>query len=278
MIIAIPFMATSSSSVVDDFLVRAILAGSGMALVCGVLGVFVVWRRMAYFGDTVAHAALLGVVLGFVAGVETNLAVLLVATVVALSLQALSRRRAWSSDTLLGILSHGSLALGLVILSLVETVRMDLMALLFGDILSVTSKDLVAVWLGVAFVLGVTALLWRSLLSVSIHEEQARVEGVRVNLVETLLMLMIATVIAIAMKIVGILLITALLVIPAATARRFSRSPEQMAGYAVICGIIAVFGGLAGSWRWDTPAGPSIVVAALALFVVASMMRLPRTA
>lgn len=262
----------------DDFLVRAALAGCGMALVCGVLGVFVVWRRMAYFGDTVAHAALLGVVLGVVAGVQTDLAVLLVATVVALLLQALSRRRTWSPDTLLGILAHGSLALGLTILSLVEAARVDLVALLFGDILSVTGTDVAVVWLGVVFVLMVAALLWRPLLAVSVHAELARVEGTRVNLVEIALMLMIATVIAIAMKIVGILLVTSLLVIPAATARRFSRGPGQMAAVAAACGIAAVFGGLAGSWHWNTPAGPSIVVAALALFVVAGALRTPRAA
>lgn len=257
----------------DDFLIRALLAGCGMALVCGVLGVFVVWRRMAYFGDTVAHAALLGVALGIVTGIALNLAVLLVASAVALALQALSRRRSLSPDALLGILSHGSLALGLVILSQVDNVRLDLMGLLFGDILSVTWKDLVLIGAGSAGVLLVSLLIWRPLLSVSVHEELARVEGVPVALVETLLMLMIAMVIAIAMKIVGILLITALLVIPAASARRFSRGPEQMALIAVCCGVLAVLGGLTGSWHFDTPAGPSIVVAALSLFAVSSVMR-----
>lgn len=260
----------------DDFIVRAALSGAGMALVCGVLGVFVVWRRMAYFGDTVSHAALLGVVLGFIAGIDVDIAVLAVAAAVALALQLLTRRRAWSADTLLGILSHGSLALGLVILSLVETMRVDLLGLLFGDILAVTARDVVAVWIGVVVVLALAAWLWRPLLSVSVHEELARVEGVRVGLVETALMLMIAAVIAIAMKIVGILLITSLLVIPAAAARRFSRGPEQMAAIAVACGLMAVAAGLAGSWRFDTPAGPSIVVAALALFVASSIVRVPR--
>ncbi len=262
----------------DDFLVRAVLAGCGVALVCGVLGVFVVWRRMAYFGDTVSHAALLGVVVGVVSGIQANLAVLLVSVVVSFALLALSRRRAWTPDTLLGILAHGSLALGLVILSMVETARIDLLALLFGDILSVTTRDVAVVWIGAVLVLGLAAALWRPLLAISVHEELARVEGVRVALVESALMLMIAAVIAIAMKIVGILLITSLLVIPAATARRFSRGPEQMALFAVLCGAVAVFGGLAGSWQWNTPAGPSIVVAALALFIVSGMMRAPASA
>ncbi len=269
-----PCTATSSTvAPVDDFLVRAFLAGSGVALVTGVLGVFVVWRRMAYFGDTVAHAGLLGVVLGFVAGFDLNLAVLLVAAAVAIAMQLLARRRAWSSDTLLGILSHGSLALGLVILSLIESVRVDLMALLFGDILAVSEADLYWVWLGGGAVLAAAALSWGPLLSASVHAELARVEGVRVELVETMLMLMIATVIAIAMNIVGILLITALLVIPAATARRFSTGPEVMAVLSMAIGVVSVVLGLAGSWQWDTPAGPSIVVAALALFLVSGSVR-----
>ncbi len=257
----------------DDFLVRAFLAGAGLALVTGVLGVFVVWRRMAYFGDTVAHAGLLGVVLGYVASLDLNLAVLAVAAVVSIGMQVLARTRSWSSDTLLGILSHGSLALGLVILSLIESVRVDLMALLFGDILAVSESDLYWVWIGGGAVLVGVAWCWGALLSATVHPELARVEGVRVGLVETLLMLMIATVIAIAMNIVGILLITALLVIPAATARRFSGGPEQMAALAMAIGVVAVALGLAGSWRWDTPAGPSIVVAALALFLVSGAFR-----
>ncbi len=257
----------------DDFLLRAALAGLGMALVCAVLGVFVVWRRMAYFGDTVAHSALLGVVLGVVLGIGPQWTVMLVALVVAVLLQALSRRRNWSPDTLLGILSHGALALGLVILSLFDNLRLDLVALLFGDILSVTRQDLVLVWGGVALVMTIAVTLWRPLLSVSVHAELARVEGVRVDAVELALMLMVATVVAIAMKIVGILLVTALLVIPAATARRFSHGPAQMAWLAAALGAAAVLGGLAGSWQWDTPAGPSIVVAALALFTLSGLLR-----
>ncbi|GJL83298.1 MAG: membrane protein [marine bacterium B5-7] len=256
----------------DDFLFRAVIAGIGMALICGVLGVFVVWRRMAYFGDTVAHAAMLGVVLGLLAGMDLNLAVLLVAAAVAIALQLLSRRRAWSSDTLLGILSHGSLAVGLVMLSIIDTVRLDLMALLFGDILSVTQTDIIRIWIGGGIVMAVTALVWRGLLSITVHEDLARVEGVRVMWVETLLMLMVATVIAIAMKIVGIILVTSLLVIPAATARRFSSGPEQMALISALAGVFAVVAGLAGSWQWDTPAGPSIVVAALSLFLLSSIV------
>ncbi len=257
----------------DDFLLRALAAGIGLAVVSGVLGVFVVWRRMAYFGDTIAHSALLGVVLGYVTGLDLTLSVLLVATVIALLLQGLARKRAWSSDTLLGMLSHGALALGLVTLSMLETVRIDLLALLFGDILSVTTRDLYWVWIGGGAVLLIVTVLWRSLLSSSVHAELARVEGVRVGFVDTMLMLMVAFVIAIAMKIVGILLITALLIIPAAGARRLSRSPEQMAVFAVMLGLISVAMGLMSSWRWNTPAGPSIVVSALLLFMGSALWR-----
>jgi len=260
----------------DDFLLRALVAGCGLAIVSGVLGVFIVWRRMAYFGDTIAHSALLGVALGFVAGVQQSIAVMLVAALIALGLQSLSRRNSWSSDTLLGILSHSALALGLVVLSLLESVRVDLLGLLFGDILAVDNSEVLIVLGGGCLVLALLVSIWRPLIAASVHGELARVEGVPVTLVESVLMLIVAAVIAMAMKIVGVLLITALLIIPAATARRFSRTPLQMAMISAGAGIIAVLGGLAGSWQWDTPAGPSIVLCSALLFVVSVLIPLRR--
>jgi zinc transport system permease protein len=250
----------------DDFLLRALLAGLGVALVAGPLGAFVVWRRMAYFGDTLAHSALLGVALAFLLEVNVNLAIVGVCVAVAVILVALQQQQRLASDTLLGILSHASLSLGLVALAFLEGLRVDLMGYLFGDILAVTSTDLYWIYGGGLAVLAVLAAIWRPLLAATVHEELARVEGVPVVAVRLTYMVLIAVVIAVAMKVIGILLITSLLIIPAATARFFARSPEQMALLGSLFGCLAVGGGLYGSMNWDLPAGPAVVVAAALLF------------
>jgi len=256
----------------DEFLLRALAAGLGVAIVTGPLGVFVVWRRMAYFGDTLAHSALLGVAMGFLLGLNLNLAVVLVGIALALLLNGMSANRQLSSDTQLGILAHSALSLGLVVMTFQTSVRVDLMSYLFGDILAVTAVDLLWVWGGGLLVLLVLLAIWRPLLSLTVHEELAQVEGVPVGRLRLIFMLMIALVIAVSMKIVGVLLITSMMIIPAATARRFSPTPEQMALLAAVMGGLAVVLGLAGSWHWDTPAGPSVVVAASLLFVLSQLI------
>lgn len=252
----------------DDFFVRALVGGVGVALVAGPLGCFVVWRRMAYFGDSVAHGALLGVALGIALGIDLNAGIVIACVAFALLFLLLERQRRLAADTLLGILAHGALALGLVALGFVELGRVDLMGYLFGDILAVNRTDLVWIYGGGGAVLAATALLWRPLLAITVNEELARVEGVRIGAVRFAFTLLIALTIAIAMKVVGLILIVSLLIVPAAAARRLARSPEQMALLASAAGAASVVGGLHGSLAWDTPSGPSIVVAALALFVL----------
>jgi zinc transport system permease protein len=251
----------------DDFFIRALVAGVGVALVAGPLGCFIVWRKMAYFGDTLSHAALLGVALAFLFEINVTFAVFAVSLIVAAALMFLQRRASLSSDALLGLLSHTSLALGLVVLAFMTWIRIDLMGLLFGDILSVSKQDILIIYLGG---LGITALLiliWQSLFAATVNRELAEAEGLRPDRANLVFILLMATVIAISMKVVGVLLITALLIIPAATARRFASGPEHMALLAAFIGVIAVIAGLFGSLEWDTPSGPSIVVAAAALFV-----------
>ncbi len=260
------------TALLDDFLFRALLGGLGVALAAGPLGAFVVWRRMAYFGDTLAHSGLLGVALGVLAGIGEGPGVLVVCLVLALVLVALQRRKQLATDTLLGILAHSALSLGLVALAFVLGARIDLASYLFGDILAVSRTDLGWIWGGGALALALLAALWRPLLAATVHEELARVEGVPVLAVRLAFMLLIALVIAVAMKVVGILLITSLLIIPAACARRFARTPEVMAAAASLIGCLAVAGGLALSLSEDTPAGPSIVVSAAALFLLGQLL------
>ncbi|MCP8893659.1 metal ABC transporter permease [Shinella daejeonensis] len=251
----------------DDFFIRALAAGIGLALTVGPLGCFVVWRRMAYFGDTMAHSALLGVALSLLMELNLTLSVFAVATAVSLLLLLLQKRGTLSTDALLGILSHATLAVGLVIVSFMTWVRIDLVGFLFGDILAVSLADVQLVWGGGILVLFAVIRLWRPLVASTVNPELAAAEGLEPEKARLAFMLLMALVIAIAMKIVGILLITSLLIIPAATARRFARSPETMATAASVIGALAVAGGLFGSLKFDTPSGPSIVVAALALFI-----------
>ena len=260
----------------DDFLVRALLAGIGLALVTGPAGCFIVWRRLAYFGETIAHSALLGVAFAILVGAHLVLGIFTISCVVVLVMFYLERRDTLPTDTLLGLLAHGGLALGLVILSFFPTMRLDLQALLFGDILGVTRADLAMIWLGGAVALGVLAWIWRALLTATVSVDLAQVAGLRPKRARLVFAFLVAAIIAVAIKIVGVLLIVALLVIPAATFRRFATSPEMMAVGAALVGVAAVGGGLYASAELDTPSGPSIVVVALILFSV-TRLRWPRT-
>ena len=251
----------------DAFVWRALVAGLGVAIVAAPLGCFVIWRRMAYFGDTLSHSALMGVALGVVAGVDPMLGVLLAALASGVLLVTLQRFGEFAGDTILGILAHSTLALGVVVLAAVEAVRVDLFAYLFGDILAVLGGDLAWIGGGAAVVLVALIALWRPLLSMTVHPDLAQVEGVPVLAMRLAFVLLLAIVVAVAMRIVGILLITSLLVIPPATARRLARTPVQMAWLATAAAAVAVVSGLAGSLAWDLPAGPAMVVAAAVLFL-----------
>ncbi|KPD02881.1 zinc ABC transporter permease subunit ZnuB [Moellerella wisconsensis] len=251
-----------------ELLLPGWLAGILLATAAGPLGSFVVWRRMSYFGDTLAHTSLLGVAFGLMLNINPFYAVIAVTLLLALILVWLERRPQLAVDTLLGIMAHSALSLGLVVVSLMSNVRVDLMAYLFGDLLSVTYEDVSAILIGVIIVCGLLFWQWRALLSMTINQELAFVDGVKIQRLRVLLMMVTALTIGIAMKFVGALIITSLLIIPAAAARRFARTPEQMAGIAIIIGMLAVSGGLAFSAFYDTPAGPSVVLSAAILFVL----------
>jgi len=257
----------------DDFLIRAIFAGLLIALIAGPLGVFILWRRMAYFGDTLSHSAILGVALGLLLSINVKLGILFSTVLVAGLLIYSQRQKKLASDTMLGIISHSALSLGLVLISFVEGVRVDIESWLFGDILAVNWHDIGFIAIGVGIVITLLFIIWKPLLSLTVHEELALVEGVNASLISAIYTLLIALLVAIAMKIVGALLITALLIIPAATARQFSKTPEQMAAYSIIVGMLAVVIGLSASFFTDTPGGPSIVVSATVLFLMSQVFR-----
>jgi zinc transport system permease protein len=228
---------------------------------------------MAYFGDTLAHASLMGLALGFLLEINLYLALLICCLMLAVLLVTLQKQKLVATDTLLGILAHSALSLGLVAVSFLDNVRVDLMSYLFGDLLAVSPTDLVFIYAGAAAVALVLAIFWRPLLSTTVNEDLAAVDGINIDLMRLVLMLMVGIVIAVGMKFVGALIMTSLLIIPAATARKFAQTPEQMALIASGIGSLAVLGGLSLSWFYDTPAGPSVVITATAMFMLSQIVK-----
>jgi zinc transport system permease protein len=251
----------------DDFMIRAGLAALGTAMATGLLGCFVVWRRMAYFGDATAHAAILGVAVALMFGWSIFAGVGLVAAAMALLIYGLTGR-GQAIDTILGVLAHGALALGLVAVTLIPGQRIDLDAYLFGDVLTVNRFDLGVIWGGAAVVSLVLWQHWRALLTATISPDLAYAAGLNPRREQLVLTLLLAAVVAVAIKVVGALLITALLIIPAAAARRLTQTPEQMAGLAMVIGGVSALGGLRVAVMLDTPVGPTIVCVAAGLFVI----------
>jgi zinc transport system permease protein len=254
----------------EPFLMRALLAGIGLAIVAAPLGCFVVWRRMAYYGETVAQAGLIGIAAGLALSLDLTASVLVVTLAVSALLVLLSRQQIVPFDSLLGLLAHAALAVGVIAASLVRGPQLDLMAFLFGDIFAITSADLQWIYIGGAIALVALVLVWRPLLSLSVHEDLAAAEGVPTDRVKLMFVLVLALVVAIAIKIVGVLLTIAFLIMPAAAARPLSETPEQMALFAAIFGALSVALGLFVSVTFDTPGGPSIVLI-LALFFAAAI-------
>ncbi len=255
-----------------EFLWLAIAAGVVVALIAAPLGTLVVWQRLAYFGDTLAHSALLGTALGLLLHINIWTSVFAIALVVGALLAVLQRRSQVSADSLLGIIAHGSLALGLVVFSF-STTRVDLNSYLFGDLLAVTRNDLLLIAALGALIAFVLCLYWDKLLAATVHAELAAVEGLNVDRLRLLQLLLLALLVAVAMKVVGVLLVTALLIIPANCARPWSRTPEQMVAFAALFGVLAVLLGIALSVWLDTPTGASVVLCAALLFGVSHSAR-----
>lgn len=265
-------MASMLQLFLTDFFLYALIAGITLALIAGPLGCFIVWRRMSYFGDTLAHSALLGIAIGLMTGSNLQLSLIVSSVVLAVLLTLLDRRPDISSDTLLGILAHSALAFGVVLLALTDSVRVDIEAYLFGALLTITGVDLA--WI-VAVAIGLLLLLaryWNDFLSLTLHQELAEIEGLNARRLNMLLVIMVALTVAVSMKIVGVLLITSLLIIPPATARRVACSPEQMAVYSACLGIGAVILGLLAAFGLDTPAGPTIVVITTIFFAISAAL------
>ena len=252
----------------DDFFIRALIAGVGIAIFAGPLGCLVIWRRLSYFGDTLSHSALLGVTLAYAFSINITLSVFVISSIVAILLINLQKRTKLAGDSLLGLLAHSTLAIGLVLIGFLSSIRFDLMGLLFGDILAVTTEDIALVWIGGIIILGILYYIWKSIFSATVNYDLAAAEGMRPEISNLIFTLLLAAVIALSIKMIGALLITGLLLIPAAIARNLSNSPKQMIIISVLAGIASVVIGLFTSLELNTSSGPSIIVVSLALFVL----------
>ena len=259
----------------DDFFIRALVAGLGVALVTGPLGCFIIWRRLSFFGDTLAHSALLGVTLAFSFDINIAFSVFIISSAIALILLKLQKTTNLPGDALLGLLAHSSLAVGLVVIGFLSFIRFDIMGLLFGDILAVTENDLIIIWVGGAIILFVLKLIWKPLFASTVNYELAEAEGMKPERVNAIFTILMAAIIAISIKMVGLLLITGMLIIPAAMARNISNNPKQMVLFSVIGGLLSVVMGLFGSLQINTPSGPSIITAGLILFIL-SLIKIKR--
>ena len=260
----------------DDFFIRALVAGIGVAIVTGPLGCFVVWRRLSYFGDTLAHSALLGVTMAYSFQFNIAISVFLISSLIALILIKLQKRTNLPGDALLGLLAHSSLAVGLVVIGFLTFIRFDIMGLLFGDILAVNVTDLLIIWLGGGLILLVLKIIWKPLFASTVNYELAEAEGLNPDRAKAIFTILMAALIAISIKMVGLLLITGMLIIPAAMARNLSDSPFKMVLFSIIGGLLSVLIGLFSSLEFNTPSGPSIIAAALFLFIL-SLFRIKQS-
>ena len=257
--------------ITDPFIIRGILAGIAVALISGLVGCFVVWRRMSYYGESIAHSSLLGVGLGILLGIGINFGIILTCLIFGILFLWLQHSKILSTDTLLGVLAHLALAIGVIVISL-NKIKIDIHAFLFGDILTVSTNDLWGMYLGVFIAIILICVNWSSLLLVTIDEDLAKAEGISPLHINLLLTTVLTIVVAISLQIIGLLLITAMLIIPAATSRRLVNSPEMMALVATLIGIFSVIFGIFLSVEIDAPSGPSIVVVSAAIFFLSPIL------
>tara|TARA_B100001093_G_scaffold35178_1_gene30305 strand:+ start:221 stop:1027 length:807 start_codon:yes stop_codon:yes gene_type:complete len=253
------------NKITDPFIIRGILAGIAVALISGLVGCFVVWRRLSYYGESIAHSSLLGAGLGILLGVGINFGVVFICLLFGILFLWLQQSKALSSDTLLGVLAHVALALGIIVISF-NKIKIDLHAILFGDILTVSYNDIWGMYVGVFLAVIIILFNWSSLLLVTVDEDLAKAEGINPLYMNLLLTSVLTIVVALSLQIIGLLLITAMLIIPAATARRLVNSPELMVVVATLIGIFSVIIGIFLSVEADIPSGPSIVVISAILF------------
>ncbi len=250
-----------------DFMQRALAAGLVTAAVCPLIGVFVVVRRQALIGDGLGHIAFAGVMGGYLLGIYPTAAAAAVTMLGAGAIEFVRRRHAHHADTALAIMFYTGIALAVIFSSMARTPGANMLGVLFGSILTVTWQDLALIALSGAVVAAAVGLLFDRLVLVAFDEEIARVSGVNTALFGVLLSVLTALVVVVGMQVVGILLVSALMVIPVAAAHLLRRGFRATLAWAVAFSVLAVFGGLALSFYLDIAPGGTIVMAAVAIYL-----------
>ncbi len=258
------------------FMQRALLTGILIGVMTSLLGVLVVLRRSAFFGDAIAHASLAGVAVGVLTGWHPLLTATGVGVGIAMSLHVMERHTRLALDTVLGFILPFFMAIGVLLLSLKPGYQPELMSFLFGSILTVSQAHLLLIAVITLVVLGVFLRFRPQLIFATFDEEAAQLSGIRVGLILTGYYILLALVIIASIRAVGILLVNALLIIPAATAKMLSRSLAHMFIFTPLLGVLSVAGGIIGSYHLDLPSGPAIVVFSGLLFLGVAMWRWSR--
>ena len=251
------------------------LAAALLAMIASPLGVFVVWQKQSYFGATIAHAAILGVSFALILNTPLTLTTVILSMLIGSGIFYLSRHTNLSNDTLLGILAHSTLALGMVMIAFQENGQIDVMALLFGDLLTINQTDTILLMMCLTLTFVFFNCYWRDMLNITFNRELAQVEGTPVAKVQLMFVLLLSFMIALTMKMVGVLLITSLLIIPAASAHRLSKTPQQMLFWTFLISLLAVILGIIASIQYDIPTGASIVLVSSLIFVMLQFYKSP---
>jgi ABC-type Mn2+/Zn2+ transport system permease subunit len=253
----------------EPFMQRALLAALGLAPLCALLGVFVTARRLAFFSDTVAHAALAGVAVGLGLGLASpTWPVLFLSFLVAAAIFWLKRHTELLTDTIMALLLSGAVAAGVVGLSLLRSPPREVHSILFGDILAVGWQETALAWLLAAGVIAGGARWLKDLTLLTLHEELAQACGVSVTRLEFCFLLAFTATVAVTTRLLGVILVTSLFVVPPASARNLSRNLRQHLVLSAVFGLCSGAGGVVAAYQLDLPCGPAIVLTGLALFLL----------
>ena len=253
-----------------NILLNAVITVFGISIGVGPIGSFVLWKKLSYFGDTIAHSALLGVTLAMIMHVHHIIGILLIATLP--SLMLLQLRNYYTKDMLFNITSNSSLALASIILSIIPLSNTNVItSMLFGDVLAIDYSDIIVLYIATISIATIIACQWKKWLLITISTDLAIVAKLNTKILEIEFMILLSILIAVSINIIGILLITSLLIIPAATARVIIKTPIQMIVLSSILCFTSSICGLFASYTFDIPAGPSIIMMSTAILIATNL-------
>ena len=258
---------------IDEFIINAIFCGIGIALISGLMGCFVVWKKMAYFGDSLGHSAVFGVGIGILLGANQDLAIIFTVISFAILFTYLQNKDFFSSDVILGILAHGALSIGIILLSISNNANFNLHALLFGDILAASEKQIYIIFVAAALIYCLIGYNWQALILNTISRDLAKSQNISNFKMDLLLTTIMALVVAISIKIIGALLITSMLIIPPSSAKRLVNNPKSMAVISTLIALLAVICGIALSYYFDIPSGPAIIMISFIIFILTNLTK-----